>query len=64
MIYRRNSRKNHGTCVILAVGALAAIGALTVTKTGKQKMNEIVCKVKGFFNKDKCMCIANGDSCE
>ena len=56
MFFRKPERKSHGTCVILAIGALAAIGAVSITKSGKQMINEIKCKVKGFFNKERCMC--------
>lgn len=57
MFFRKTERKKHSACVILTVGALAAIGAISITKCGKQMLNEACCKVKSFFKKEKsCMC--------
>lgn len=57
MFFRKTERKKHSACVILTVGALAAIGAISVTKCGKQMLNDAMCKVKSFFKKEKsCMC--------
>ena len=62
MFFRRTERKKHSTCVILTIGALAAIGAVTVTRCGKQMFNEAVCKVKNFFSKEKCVCPAENEN--
>ena len=53
MYYRRNGRKKYSCCVILAIGALAAVGAVTVTKSGKKIMSEALTKAKGLINKGK-----------
>lgn len=63
MFFRKNERKSRGTCVILAIGALAAIGAVSITRTGKQMLNEACCKVKGFFAKTKSMCPTDTEDC-
>lgn len=62
MFFRKTERKKHGVGVILTVGALAAIGAVTVTKCGKQMLNDAMCKVKGFFKKESGC--ASQPSCE
>lgn len=57
MFFRKTERKKHSACVILTVGALAAIGAVSITKCGKRMINDACCKVKSFFKKEKsCMC--------
>ena len=57
MFFRKTERKKHSACLILTVGALAAIGAVSITKCGKQMINDACCKVKSFFKKEKnCMC--------
>ena len=62
MFFRKTERKKQGVGVILTVGALAAIGAVTVTKCGKQMLNDVMCKVKGFLKKENgCDC---GPECE
>lgn len=66
MLFKKTERKKHGACVILAVGALATIGAVSITRCGKQMVNEVCCKVKGIFKKgsnDVCRsdaCSADG----
>ena len=62
MFFRKTERKSRGTCVILAIGALAAIGAVSITRTGKQILGELRDKVKGAFSKTKCMCPADSEN--
>ncbi len=52
MFFRKTERKRHSIGAILTVGALAAIGALSITRCGKQMLNDAMCKVKGFFKKE------------
>ena len=56
MFFRKTERKRHSVCAILTIGTLAAIGAVTVAKSGKQMLNEATKKVKSFFNKGGCTC--------
>ena len=57
MLFRKTERKKHSVGAILTVGALAAIGALSITRCGKQMLNNAMCKVKGFFKKENsCTC--------
>ncbi len=56
MFFRKTERKKHSACAILAIGALAAIGAVSITRCGKQIINDMVCKVKSFFKKEQSMC--------
>ena len=51
MLLRKTDRKKHTAPVILTVGALAAIGAVSITKSGKQMLKNATNRVKGFFNK-------------
>lgn len=57
MIYRKNERKRHNVCAILTIGALAAIGAISIAKSGKEMLNCACNKVKCFFKKESsCAC--------
>lgn len=56
MFFRKTERKKHSVGVILAIGALAAIGAVTVTNCSKQIVNDMMRKVKTMFKKDECSC--------
>ncbi len=56
MFFKKSERKKFSTCAILTIGALAAIGAASVTKCGKQVLSEMKCKVMNFFKKDSCTC--------
>jgi len=61
MFFRKTERKKHSACVILTIGALAAIGAVSITRCGKQMVNEACCKIKKFFGVGKSMCPAEND---
>ena len=63
MFLRKTERKRHSVCVILTIGALAAVGAITVTRSGKQILREATSKIKGFFKKDSCECQIDRDDC-
>lgn len=59
MFFRRTERKRHSACFILAVGALATIGAISVVRYSKQMIGDAGCKIKAFMKKDKCTCPVN-----
>ena len=56
MFFRKTEQKKHSVVAILAVGALAAVGAVTVTKCAKQVVNDMMCKMKTIFKKEDCSC--------
>ena len=56
MFFRKTERKRYGTCFILAVGALATVGTITVVRYGKQMAKDVGGKVKGFLQKKTCSC--------
>ncbi len=58
MLMKKSGRKKAGICVILTVGALAAVGALAITKKGKEMM--CMMKDKMMQMADKCVGKANG----
>lgn len=62
MFYRKNERKPHSARVILTVGALAAVGAISIFKCGKQMAGEALCKVKQFFKSEKAVCQAKSEA--
>ncbi|MBO7303599.1 MAG: hypothetical protein J6V09_00045 [Clostridia bacterium] len=62
MLFKKSERKKHGIGAILAVGALAAVGAVSITKCGKRMIGDAVCKVKSFFQKKECPCEDGQDS--
>ena len=53
MFFRKSERKRRGVGAILTIGALAAIGAVNITRSGKRAVNNAVTKVKDFFMKEK-----------
>ena len=56
MFFRRTERKRYGACFVLAVGALATVGAITVVRYGKQMVKDVGGKVKSIFKKENCSC--------
>ena len=57
MFFRKTERKKHSVGAILTVGALATVGVLSITRCGKQMINNAMCRVKGFFKKGNgCAC--------
>ena len=56
MFFRKTERKRYGACFILAVGALATIGAISVVRYGKGMIKDAGGKIKDILKKDKCMC--------
>ena len=59
MFFRKTERKRYSACFVLAVGALATVGAITVVRHGKQMAGSVGGKIKDWLNKDKCMCPVN-----
>lgn len=59
MFFRKSERKRHGVCLILAVGALATIGAISVVRYGKEMIGDVGCKMKAWLKKDKCTCMVD-----
>ena len=57
MFFKKNERKKHSACLILTVGALAAVGALTITKRGKEIWTSAKDKMTGMFKKEECTAI-------
>lgn len=60
MLFRKCEKKKHGAAAVLLVGMLAGVGALAITKKGKEMVGCVTDKVKGFFKKKGCEC----QSCE
>lgn len=63
MLFRKNERKSRGTCVILTFGALAAIGAFTVAKSGKDAVCKARDSVKKILFKSKCTAPVEREDC-
>ncbi len=59
VFFSKNERKTHSTRVILTVGALAAVGAISIFKCGKQMAGDVLCKVKAFLKSEKPECHQN-----
>ena len=51
MLMKKSGRKKCATCVILTVGALAAVGAMAVSNKGKQLMSGFKDKMKTMLSK-------------
>ena len=56
MLFRKTERKRYGTCFILAVGALATVGAITVVRYGKQMVKDASGKMKSLLQREGCSC--------
>ena len=54
MFFRKTERKKHSACLILAVGALATVGAIAITKRGKDMLCCMKEKMCGIFKKNEC----------
>jgi len=52
VIFGKSERKKHTAPVILTIGALAAIGAVSITRSGKQMVKNTVTAAKNLFNKE------------
>ena len=60
MFSKKCGKKKYGLCVILTIGALAAVGAMNVTRCGKNAVNTMITKMKSIFNEAKdSMCPTN-----
>ena len=53
MFFKKCERKKHSVCVILTIGALAAIGACGVVHHSKQFVKDIGAKAKCLIRKTK-----------
>ncbi len=49
MLFRKCERKKHSICIILTIGALAAVGAMTISKKGKQMCRQTMNKMKNML---------------
>ena len=56
MLFRKSERKKHSAVLVLTVGALATVGALSITKYARDMMCDAKAKIKDFFSKKKCDC--------
>jgi len=61
MFFKKTERKKHSAACILAVGALAAVGVLSITRKGKSLMRDAKAKMKSIFC--KCDCNSPSDCC-
>ena len=57
MFFRKCEKKKHTSAkLILVVGALAAVGAFSITRKGRDLMCTAKEKITSFFKKDECKC--------
>lgn len=57
MFFGKSERKKTSVLPILVVGALAFVGAVSLTKKGKAVVKNTAAKVKRMMGKDECgMC--------
>ena len=61
MLFGKTERKRHSAKFVLAVGALAAVGAISLVKSGKQMFNDACGKIKLFSKKNECSCPIDKD---
>ncbi|MBO5878924.1 MAG: hypothetical protein J6Q68_00015 [Clostridia bacterium] len=53
MLFGRSEKKRSSTPAILMIGALAVVGAASITNKGKQLISNTVDKCKSIVNKKK-----------
>ena len=63
MLFGKSERKKHTAPVILTIGALAAIGAVSITRSGKQMIKNTVSKAKSLFNKEMSKMVDDNKYC-
>ena len=49
MFFHRNERKKHSLALYFTVGALAAVGAVGLTRKGKRCISQMGCKLRGLL---------------
>lgn len=64
MVFGKQERKRHSVRAILAVGALAAIGAVTVVNGAKRITRGMLGRVKGMFKKESSVCSLDDGECD
>ena len=52
MFCSKQDTKKRSAWPVLAVGALAAIGVISITRCGKKMANEAICKMKTLFSRE------------
>ena len=62
MFFNKTERKKSNMGLILTVGALAAVGVLSITQKGKTLMNSAFAKAKDMWNKGGDMMDGGGNS--
>lgn len=64
MFRRKSEKRAWPAVVILGIGALAAIGAVSISKKGTQLFDMMKNKVRGMFKKCSCEDIVCDDACD
>ena len=54
MFFKKSESKRWPACIVLTIGSLAAIGALTISKSGKKIAMNAWQKVKGMLGDGSC----------
>ena len=54
MFFGKSDRKRHSALPVLVVGALALVGAVSITKKGKAVVRGATNKLKGMMGKGDC----------
>lgn len=57
MFFGKNERKRSSAIPILVVGALAFVGAVSITKKGKAVVRSATAKIKNMMGKDETSCM-------
>ena len=53
MFSKSCGKKKYGLCAIITIGALAAVGAMTIKNCGKNAMTKMLKKAKKLFEEAK-----------
>ena len=61
MFFNKTERKKSNMGLILTVGALAAVGVLSITQKGKALMNTVLAKAKDRWNKSSDLMDGGGN---
>ena len=55
MLFGKSERKKSSACMLVVIGALAVVGAASITNKGKKIVNCVSTKIKGLVKGDEEM---------
>ncbi|MBR7116309.1 MAG: hypothetical protein IKC87_01200 [Clostridia bacterium] len=64
MLFKKSEPRRWNPCLVIAIGTLTVIGAVTVTNVSKRLMEKMKYKMKSMWKRsDDCEMCASTDEC-